>query len=339
MKKIITLLSMLFLYNQEALADCNYSGSTQKINLPFKNTKILSDPSLPTGTILAVKKIGGNVGSMKRFSNCDNSDIYSVSASPSTPEVPGLRGVQGGPVYETGIRGIGFQISDAITGTNLRPSIATFGTIPAKGLSSGNVEQITVWLIKTGENIDTSTSQKSTSISYRAGSANHINSNDSLMLQINLNVGPFNYRSTSCNVSPRTGGTVHLPVIQASEMRLLPPGAATGKQKDFTLDINCPDSSVGTKYIYWFNPITANSSTVNGVLLNKIAPNNGGANDVGFILKMGINPVKFFDYSTYKFDSIRQHEEITLTADYYKLSNNITQGETEAIFEVVLQEE
>lgn len=338
MKKIFTLLGMLFLYHQETLAVCSYTGDTQKINFPLP-AKILSDPSLPTGTVLAVKKVGGNVGQMKRFSNCSANDIYSISASPATQEVPGVKGVQGGPVYETGIKGIGFQISDAISGTNLRPTIATFGSVPAQGLSSGNVEQITVWLIKTGEDIDTSKNQKTASISYRAGPANHINSNDNLMLQINLSVGPLSYRATSCNVTPRTGGTVTLSTIQASHLRSLQTGAGTGKQKDIALDINCPDSSVGTKYIYWFNPITPNSSTAHGVLMNRIDVAAGGAKDVGFILRMNNNPIKFYDYTAYKFDKIKQHEEINLTADYYKLSNNITQGEVEAIFEVVLQEE
>lgn len=338
MKKIFTLLGLLFFYHQETLAACSYTGDTQKINFPLP-AKILSDPSLPTGTILAVKRVGGNVRSMKRFSNCGPNDIYSISASPATPEVPNVKGVQGGTVYETGIQGIGFQISDAISGTNLRPTIATFGSIPAQGLNSGNVEQITVWLIKTGEDIDTTKNQKTASIAYRAGPANHITSNDYLMLQINLSVGPLNYRATSCNVTPRTGGTVTLSNIQASELRSLQAGAATGKQKDIALDINCPESSVGTKYTYWFNPITPNSSTSNGVLLNRIDSSNGGAKDVGFILKMNNFPIKFYDYNSYKFDRINAHEEINLTADYYRFSDKITQGDVEAIFEVVLQEE
>lgn len=338
MKKIFALLGFLFFYHQETLANCDYTGATQKINFPFP-AKILSDPSLPTGTVLAVKNVGGNVRLMKKFSNCGANDIYSVSASPATPIAPGVKGVQGGPVYETGIKGIGYQISDAISGTNFRPSIATLGTVPAQGLHSGNVEQITVWLIKTSEAIDTSKNQQFVSISYRAGPANSINSNENLMLQINLSVGALNYRATSCNVTPRTGSTVTLSTIQASDLRSLSAGAATGKQKDIVLDIDCPDSSVGTKYTYWFNPITPNSSSTYGVLLNRIDTAAGGSKDVGFILKMNNNPIKFYDYSTYKFNSIRKHEEINLTADYYKLSNNITQGDVEAIFEVVLQED
>lgn len=48
--------------------------------------------------------------------------------------------------------------------------------------------------------------------------------------------------------------------------------------------MNCPESSVGTNYMYWFNPIGGTSS-VDGVLPNMIPTSSGGAKDVGLIIK------------------------------------------------------
>lgn len=339
MKKIILFIGLLFFGYQPAIAACNYTGSDQKINFNFKNVKILSDDSLPTGSVLAVKKVGGNVVNMKRFSNCSANDVYAVIGSAGLVQAPGVKGVQGGIVYETGIPGVGFQISDAITGTNLRPVTAVFGSVPAQGLSSGNVEQITVWLIKTADKINTNETGNNATVSFRAGPANEIQKNDYLLLQINLTFGPFKYKQTSCDVTPKTGSTVLLPKIEAKVLRNGATGMKTDSQRDITLNITCPDESVGASYIYWFNPITDNSSTANGVLLNSISTIAGGAKNVGVIIKMGTAAIKFYDYNSYKYTSISAREVISLTADYYKLGTSIEQGEVHAIFEIVLQEQ
>ncbi|MCU6669298.1 fimbrial protein [Enterobacteriaceae bacterium H4N4] len=339
MKKIVLLIGLLFFCYQSAIAACSYTGTDQKINFNFKNVKILSDDSLPTGTVLAVKKVGGNVASMKKFSNCSANDVYAIIGSAGLVEAPGVRGVQAGIVYETGISGIGFQISDAITGTNLRPVTAVFGSVPAQGLSSGNVEQITVWLIKTADKIDTNETGNNATVSFRAGPANQIQKSEYLLLQINLAFGPFTFKQTSCDVTPMTGSTVLLPKIEAKVLRNGASGMKTDSQREIILSIVCPDESVGSSYIYWFNPITDNSPTVNGVLLNSISAIAGGAKNVGVIIKMGTAAIKFYDYSSYKYASIGPREVISLTADYYKLATPVEHGEVHAIFEIVLQEE
>ena len=341
MKTIFALLILLFLCQQDAFATCSYRGSEQKINFNFKNVKLISDNSLPTGTVLAVKKVGGNVASMKTFSNCSSTDVYAVIGSAGLTEAAGVKGVQGGIVYETGIPGIGFQISDAISGTNLRPVPAIFQSVPAQGLSSGNVEQITVWLIKTRDNIDPSEAGNNATVSFKAGPSNLIQKNDYLLLQINLTFGPFTYKKTSCNITPRAGGTITLPPIEVSILKNKSSGAKTDSQKEINLDISCPEESVGSKYIYWFNPITPNSTTANGVLLNNISSDAGGAKNVGIIIKKDSTAIKFYDYSSYYFTKISKNETIALTADYYKLSSAsaIEHGVVQGILEVILQEE
>ena len=341
MKKIIFFISLFFM-NLPAIATCTYSsGSEAIVNLPI-SSKILSDNTLPAGSVLAVKTVGGNVSSMRTFSNCGTSDLYAVIASPTAIEVAGVNGIQGGKVYETGIPGIGYQISDAISGTNYRPNPATMGVVSAWNLVAHPVSQVTVWLIKTKQDIDTSAKNSfKVSVSYMAGSAQQIQSNSSSarLLKINVTLGPFTYRDTSCNVTPRNGSTITLSNIEASQLRPLAQGASTGKQKDILLDITCPDSSLGTKYTYWFNPITENSPTIDGVLLNNIPEAAGGAKDVGFIIKKDSSAIKFYDYKSYTISSVSKSQSIKLTADYYKLSQTITPGGVQAIFEIILQEE
>lgn len=341
MKNLLFLISLLFI-SVKAIATCDYSsGSEATVNLTV-SSKILSDNTLPAGSILAVRTVGGNVSSMRIFSNCGTSDLYAVVATPAAVEVAGVTGIQGGKVYETGVRGIGYQISDAISGTNFRPIPATMGATSAWNLPAHPVSQVTVWLVKTKEDIDTSKINSfRVNVSYMAGSAQQIqaNSSSARLLRVNVTMGPFTYRDTSCEISPRGGNSVSLQSVEVSQLIARAPGTATGKQKDVTLDITCPTSSVGTKYIYWFNPITANSSSLDGVLLNNIPKTSGGAQDVGLIIKKGSTAIKFYDYKTYSISSMAKTQSITLTADYYRLSNTITAGEVQGILEVVLQEE
>lgn len=339
MKKSIFFIC-LFFTSLPVKATCNYSGSEATVNMSL-SSKILSDNTLPAGSVLSVRTVGGNVSNMKSFSNCGTADIYAVVASPGAIEATGVKGIQGGTVYETGIPGIGYQISDAISGTNSRPIPATMGAVSAWNLTANPVSQVTMWLIKTTENIDTSkTSSFKISISYLAGSVPQVQANSATarLLKINATLGPFTYKDTSCNVTPRTGSTITLSSIEATQLKAVAQGGNTGKQKDINLDISCPDSSVGTKYIYWFNPITENSPSIDGVLFNSIPTASGGAKDVGFVIKKGTSAIKFYDYTSYSIPSVGKTQSLTLSADYYKLSNNITPGGVRAMFEIILQE-
>lgn len=342
MKRIFVFISLLFI-SLPLMANCKYSdsGNGSAVGVTFKS-KIFSDNTLPAGSVLAVQTVGGQVANMKTFNSCGVSDVYSISASPNTAEVAGVKGVLGGPVYETGIPGIGYEISDARIGANGRPVPAIFGSISAYGLSDPGVQQITVWLIKTKDNIDTNvTGTNKISVSYLAGTTNQVSSNASTarLLRVDITIGPLTFRETSCNVTPRGGSTINLSNIELSQLNAITKGAATGKQKEFTLDINCPTTSIGNKYIYWFNPITENSSSADGVLLNSVSTSAGGARDVGFIIKKGTSAIKFFDYTTYTIAQTQSTQSISLTADYYKLSSTITPGRVRAIFEIILQEE
>ncbi|MFW8449860.1 fimbrial protein, partial [Klebsiella pneumoniae] len=86
--------------------------------------------------------------------------------------VPGVTGVQGGPVYETGIDGIGFQVSDLLRSKNGSLIAAEAGStlVPITSSSENNYQFITVWLIKTKTVIDTSTKSTSNpSVSFSVG--------------------------------------------------------------------------------------------------------------------------------------------------------------------------
>lgn len=159
MKKILLFISLLLL-NQTVMADCNYNGTDAAFNVTFSPAKILSDSSLAPGSVLAVRTVGGAIANAKTFYNCKANDVYAIIATPSVNLAAGVTGVLGGPVYETGIPGIGFEISEAIAGAIGRPVPATLGTVSAYGLSDPGVKQLTVWLIKTRDNIDTSFSGK-----------------------------------------------------------------------------------------------------------------------------------------------------------------------------------
>lgn len=64
----------------------------------------------------------------------------------------------------------------------------------------------------------------------------------------------------------------------------------------------------------------------------------GGAKDAGFIIKQGNSPIKFFDFNSYIINNVQKSQSLTFKADYYKISNSLTPGPVQAIFEIVLQE-
>ncbi|UMP76204.1 hypothetical protein MJ565_02670 [Klebsiella pneumoniae] len=81
------------------------------------NVKIPTDTSIPVGSILHVHKFGTD---RNRTFTCakDANDTATVSLTSMLPVVTGVTGLQGKPVYETGIDGIGFQVSDILRGKN-----------------------------------------------------------------------------------------------------------------------------------------------------------------------------------------------------------------------------
>lgn len=103
MKRIVFLMTLLML-GSEAAAKCSYSGTTTTQSITLSNLKIPTDPSIPVGSVLYTRKIG--TGPYKNF-ECSKimNDQYIIDIS--TPVVAGVTGLQGGPVYETGIDGIG----------------------------------------------------------------------------------------------------------------------------------------------------------------------------------------------------------------------------------------
>lgn len=339
MKRIILLMMTLF-FSAQSIADCKYLGTTGGVGLTL-NPRVLSDNSLPVGSVLYAKTIG--VSSMRTFYSCDitsaDPDLYRIDIG-SLAQVPGVTGMNGEPVYETGIDGIGFQISDGISGEPGRPVIARVGTTPLTVTSTLGIKQWTVWLIKTKPVIDTS---KSTApniiIRYAAGRSGQVNSMTAttILLRVTLNLGTVKYRETSCNLTPRGGNVVKLDPIKLADLKKINSPSATGKGKDVILDMTCPAEAQKLSYNYWFNPVSG-SDTANGILYNATSPAAGGAQDVGFIVKQGSAVVKFYDYDDYQITNTQATQEIKFNIDYYRFSNNITQGTVTGLLEVILQE-
>ncbi|URN99636.1 fimbrial protein [Leclercia adecarboxylata] len=342
MKKYVLLMFGLLIFSAQSIADCKYSTGTTPGTVGLTlNPRLLSDASLPIGSVLFAKTVG--VSSMKTFYNCDitsaDPDLYRIDVGSKTP-VPGVTGMNGEAVYETGIDGIGFQVSDALSGEPGRPVVAKIGTYPLTVTATMGIKQWTVWLIKTKAIIDTSKSTvPSITITYAAGRSGQVNSLilSTQLLRVTLNLGTVNYRATSCNLTPRGGNVIKLDPIKLPDLKKITPPNATGKAKEVILDMTCPSEAVGINYNYWFNPISG-SDTKDGVLLNSTSVAAGGAQDVGFIIKQGSTAVKFYDYDDYQISKTKATQEIKFNIDYYRLSNNISQGAVTGLIEVILQE-
>lgn len=340
MKRYALLIITLLFFSTQSIADCKYLYNTGGVGLTL-DPRILSDTSLPVGSVLFAKTIG--ISSMKTFYNCDTTsadpDLYRVDIG-SKMQVPGVTGINGEAVYETGIDGIGFQVSDGISGVPGRPMVAKIGSYPLTVNATLGVKQWTVWLIKTKPVIDTS---KSTApaivIVYAAGRSGQVNSltSNTILLRVTFNLGTVKYRATSCNLTPRGGNTVKLDPIKLTDLKKITPPNATGKGKDVILDMTCPGEAVGLNYNYWFNPISG-SKTLDGVLANSTSIAAGGAKDVGFLVKQGVTAVKFYDYDDYEVNNTKTTQQIKFNVDYYRLSSDITQGNVTALLEVILQE-
>lgn len=345
MKNLFILVILISGISWQAQANCQkYGSGGGGITVNFGTTAILADSTLPNGSILATAVRGGNVTDIKTYSGCAPDDIFVIR---STNDIDtGVTGVQNMPVYATGIPGIGYQMSDITIGTIRRPIPAKLNDpIPANSHTYSKTSisgQVTVWLVKTGP-ITKNQLPGLITVYFLAGTPGSQtqgtgNPNSSQLLKININLSSIRFKETTCNVNPRGGSTVMLQSIDVSQLKALGQGAATGKQKKITLDISCPDSEVGLNYLYWFNPITENSSTTDGVLLNALP---SGAKNVGFIIKKGASPIKFYDLDSYEYRSMAKNQTLELTADYYKLSDDVsvgTTGEVKGQFEIILQE-
>jgi type 1 fimbria pilin len=336
MKKILICIIGL-LVSAEVAAKCTYLGDIRRQTLTI-NPKILADDTLPVGSVLYTKRFG--TGNYKTFS-CQKvmGDQYIVDMGADV--VPGVTGIQGLPVYESGIDGIGFQVTDLLLSRNgaLTPAVADSTVVPYEK-SNSNYQGMMVWLIKTKVRIDTSGVQSILpQISFSAGNLNtNPNPMDRLFYTAGFRLGSITYRQTSCNVSVNGPNIIRLETIQKSELMSSAQGN-TSKKKDIAINVSCPADIVGKKVNYWFNPrgVTSQEGVVNNMLSGPTAASN-----VGVIFKIGTNAISFFDISKYAFSKVKQSETINLTADYYRQSNNaadITSGRVKAMLEVIIQEE
>jgi len=337
MKCLFFIISLLSI-SLQAVATCSYSKTGGGAITVSFNGSVIADSTLPNGSILASARRGSV--NPKTFSSCSSSDVYVVRTVPVVSP-SNITKIGGKIVYETGIPGIGFQISDITL-----PSVNYFSPaeidqpeIASNHYFSKASGQVMVWLVKTGP----ITKQKGnkTAVYFMAGPPNQTNtgaSNTAELFRINVDLTNITFKETTCEISPRNGGIVKLSTIDISDLNSVAVGSAAGKSKNIALDINCPDSEINKKYVYWFSPISVASTSVNGLLLNSLPD---GAQNIGIILKKNGSAIKFNDLSAYPFVSTKS-QDLTLTADYFKIAKNVSAGITGEIktdLEVILQEE
>lgn len=338
MRKIFILLTFLISCG-EAAAKCTYSGNPQRQAFTI-TAKIPTDDSIPVGSILYSNKYG--TGTYKSFS-CSKAagDQYIIEIS--TPEVSGVTGIQGKPVYETGIDGIGFQVSDLLQSKNgsLIPATAGSTLVPYENSSENNYKFMTVWFIKTKQVIDTSGSDSNPSIKFSVGNpTTNPGTNDKLLYTTNIKLKNTKYQATSCDISP-SSSQITLNRIKKSALMSVTRGGVTAEQKNILLTINCPAGSIGNTLMYWFNPVGGASASGDGIIDNMITDDTGAKN-VGIIFKQTGTPLVFYDMESYSFNNAATSQVINLTADYYRQSNSsdaITNGRVKAMMEVVIQEQ
>ena len=337
MQSLFFIISLLCI-SSHAVATCTY-GKTGggAISVNFSGS-VIADSTLPNGSILASARRGGV--DPKTFSSCSASDVFVVRTVP-TVSPSSISKIGGKVVYETGIPGIGFQISDITLPSANYFSPANIDQPEAANTHyfSNSSGQVMVWLVKTGP--ITKTTGRKTSVYFMAGPPNQTStgsSNATELFRIIIDLTNIKFKETTCEISPRNGNIVRLSNIDISELNSVSVGSAVGKAKSITLDISCPDSEVNKKYIYWFSPISIASTSTDGLLLNSLSD---GAQNVGIILKKGSSAIKFNNLEAYPFTSSKS-QDITLTADYYKIAQNVstgTTGEIKTDLEIVLQEE
>lgn len=302
--------------------------------------KIATDPTIPVGTVLYTKKVG--TGAYKTF-DCNKllGDQYIITST--APEVAGVTGIMGKPVYETGIDGIGFQFSDILDSKNgsIKPAVAQSMIVPIKE-SNDDYRFMTVWLIKTKPVIDTSGVSTDPVFKFSAGNlSTNPRAADRLLMTATLKFKSISYKATSCNISVSGPSQITLNRIEKNTLMSISRGATTPSQKTITMDVTCPTGSIGNKLYYWFNPVNGTSSAGDGIIDNMLTGSEA-ANNVGIIFKKDNNPIIFYDAEAYSFSNAKASQSFNFTADYYRMSDNSTQvtaGHVKAILEVVIQEE
>ncbi|WP_432699260.1 fimbrial protein [Kluyvera cryocrescens] len=340
MNKIFILLVMLAC-TSNAMAECTYDGSTQRQVLSI-SPRIALDPSIPVGAVLYSKKFG--TGAYKTFT-CSKirNDQYIVDST--APAVPGVTGIQGKPVYETGIDGIGYQVSDILFSKNgsLVPAVVGSTVVPIENTTGGkNYDFITVWLIKTKPTIDTNGTSINPVVSFSAGNLQtNPKASDRLLYQATIKLSNLNYKNTSCDVSVAGSSQISLKKISKDNLMSVARGGITPSQKTITMNLNCPQDSLGTTVNYWFNPTSGASPSGDGIIENQIT-GSGAAQKVGIIIKKGNSPVEFYNTDDYKIANVKSSQSFDFTADYYRFSDNaaeVSLGNVKAVFQVVIQEQ
>ncbi|MGE0972074.1 fimbrial protein [Klebsiella sp. WOUb02] len=351
MKKMIVLLAGIFFCSGVSAARlCSYTnsagnegpnGGVEERQGMTMSPKISADSALPIGAILYSRTVGG-MNLHHRLYTCGPGAQYIVAVN--RPEVPGLT-VRGMPVYETGAPGIGIQFSDIFASRIGKQIVGQAGSWPTpfdRSAQFAATPHFSAWLIKTGP-IDTSGANNiNVEIEFRVADPDDLTyARKGAIYWVNPKTTRIAFRNESCNISLKGPSTVNLQRITKSDLLALARGATTGKGKTIDMNITCPNELQGKKLTYWFNP-RGSVATDTGVIENAIpvAPGGGGgAKNVGIIFKKDNTPVKFFDTDAYTISSLSLDQDISFTADYFRMNDDISDGLVKAALEVVIQED
>lgn len=339
MKKALILLLTLMCCGQ-VTAKCTYEGDSVLQSLPI-STRLSLDPSIPVGSILFSRTVG--ISRAYKTFTCNKllGDQYIIESN--APEVAGITGIQGKPVYETGYPGLGFQVSDPLFSKNGSVTPAVVGsTLVPVDQSSNDYRLVTVWIYKTANTIDTSSQAFEPQVKISAGNPQtNPRAADRLILDMRLKMKEITFRQSSCDISVVGPSQVTLETITRTNLLKYAQGDTTPAQKEITMRVKCPSSSYGGKINYWFNPIGGASAQGNGVIDNMYTGPDAAAY-VGMIFKTGNDSVVFYNPEKYALDNLKDTQDIKFTADYYRhrvRNDLVTNGKVKAVMEVIIQED
>lgn len=339
MKKTLILLLTLICCGQ-AVAKCTYQGDSVLQTLPI-SSRLSLDPSIPVGSVLFSKTVGISRDYKTFTCNKIMGDQYVIESN--APEVAGITGIQGKPVYETGYQGLGFQISDPLFSKNgsVTPAVVGSTLVPVEQ-SSNDYRLVTVWIYKTASKIDTSEQTIEPQIKFSAGNPQtNARAADRLILDMRLKFKDITFRQTSCDISVVGPSQVTLETITRANLLRYAQGESTPSEKEITMRVKCPQSSYGGKLNYWFNPISGASAQGNGIIDN-IYTGTDAAAYVGMIFKTGNDAIVFYNPNKYVLENLNNIQDIKFTADYYRhrvRNDLVTNGKVKTMLEVIIQEE
>ncbi|WBM68858.1 fimbrial protein [Buttiauxella sp. WJP83] len=239
--------------------------------------------------------------------NCSQSMLFSakITGDKSALVLPG--------VLQTNVKGIGAKVTLELSTGRIIPWPSEFSATADELKGS----KISIELIKTGDNINTSISTGNISLQITSGTQSVP------VIDIILPASYVNILRSSCDVTNKHWSKVILPDVALN--KFTKQGSVAGR-KPFDINLVCQGDmpSTPTFSLNWAAPV-ASSHSSKGVLLNLA---HDGARNIGVqILDDKQRPINFNQQT--KFVPINHGEgkySIPFSAQYYQFGNNVRPG-------------